>query len=65
MRQILEVIVSPNGATQLQTHGFMGASCRDASRSLEEALGERSAERLTSEFHQPQTQVSGLSQNRH
>ena len=30
--QIIEVIVSPTGETQVQTKGFTGASCRDASQ---------------------------------
>ena len=48
----IEIIVSPRGETVLQTKGFAGGSCRDASRFLEEALGQRTGERLTAEFHQ-------------
>ena len=53
--QIIEVIVSPAGATKIETRGFAGQSCRDASRFIEEALGQRAGEQLTPEFHQPQT----------
>ena len=49
----IEVIVSPAGEATVQTKGFTGPSCRDASRFVERALGERTAERLTAEFHQP------------
>ena len=48
--QIIEVIISPTGETQMQTRGFTGSSCRDASRFLEEALGVSTGEQLTSEF---------------
>jgi hypothetical protein len=50
----IEVIVSSAGEATVQTRGFSGPSCRDASRFIERALGERAAERLTPEFHQPQ-----------
>ena len=48
----IEITVSPNGKTTVQTKGFAGASCRDASRLIEQALGQRTAESLTAEFHQ-------------
>ena len=50
--RILEIIVSPTGQSTVQTRGFSGASCRDASRFLEQALGQRVSETLTAEFHQ-------------
>ncbi len=52
MNQTIEIVVRPDGGTQVQTRGFSGASCRDASRFLERALGQRQQERLTAEFHQ-------------
>jgi len=51
----IEITVAPNGQTQVQTKGFLGASCRDASRFLEQALGEPTDERLTAEFHQTES----------
>lgn len=53
--RIIEVIVSPTGETQVQTKGFTGSSCKDASRFVEEALGARSGEQLTSEFFAEQS----------
>ena len=50
----IEIIVAPNGKVRVTTKGFSGASCRDASKFIEQALGERTAEQLTSEFHQEQ-----------
>ena len=52
MTKTIEITISPTGQTTVQTKGFAGASCRDASRLLELALGNRSSEALTSEFHQ-------------
>jgi hypothetical protein len=51
----IEIIVTPAGKTTVQTLGFTGPSCRDASKFLEEALGARIAEHRTAEFHQTQT----------
>ena len=48
----IEVIVNPEGKTNIQTKGFAGASCRQASRFLEQALGTQSQEQVTAEFHQ-------------
>jgi len=48
----IEVIVSPQGQATAQTRGFTGSSCRDASRFIEQALGEKTGEQLTAEFHQ-------------
>ena len=47
----IEIIVSPQGETRLETKGFAGSSCRDASRLLEQALGTKTNEQLTPEFH--------------
>ena len=52
MSQIIEVTVSPTGATQVETRGYVGNSCREASKFLEQALGLTSSETLTAEFHQ-------------
>ena len=52
MSKIIEIIVSPTGQTQVQTKGFTGTACRQASLLLEQALGRRTSEQLTSEFHQ-------------
>ena len=62
MTQIIEVIVLPNGQTKIETKGFAGASCRAASRFIEEALGQRVGEQLTAEFHAA-TSTTSLQQN--
>ena len=48
----IEIIISPTGQSTVQTKGFAGGSCRDASRFIETALGQRIGETLTAEFHQ-------------
>jgi hypothetical protein len=50
----IEIIVSPKGESTVTTKGFLGTSCRDASRFIEQALGQRTGEQLTAEFHQSQ-----------
>ena len=50
----IEILVSPEGKTTVQTTGFAGPSCQDASRFIEEALGQRTEEKLTGEFYQAQ-----------
>jgi hypothetical protein len=47
----IEIIVSPKGETRLETKGFAGGQCRDASKFLEQSLGTRSDEKLTDEFY--------------
>ena len=51
MKQI-EVIVASDGSTRVETKGFSGAQCQEASRFLEAALGRRIDETLTPGFHQ-------------
>lgn len=58
MNQTIELIVRPNGSTQIETKGFSGAACRDTSRFIELAIGHRQNERLTGEFFQTQTAVN-------
>ena len=50
----IEITVSPKGETTVATKGFLGSSCRDASKFIEQALGQRIDEQLTAEFHQTQ-----------
>ena len=56
MSQTIEIIVAPNGQSQVQTKGFTGSSCRQASGVIEQALGQRTSEQLTAEFYQQLSQ---------
>jgi hypothetical protein len=48
----IEITVKPDGSTSLKTKGFTGIECRQASEFIEQALGQRTQEQLTAEFHQ-------------
>ena len=56
MARILEVLVSPQGETTVQTKGYAGSACVQASQWLEQALGLVTADRKTSEFYSEQQQ---------
>ena len=47
----IEITVTPEGETSVETKGFAGAACRAASKPYEDAAGSRTAERLTPEYH--------------
>lgn len=49
--KIIEVIVSPTGETKVETKGFAGGECQEASRFIEAALGRKMSEVLTTEFY--------------
>ena len=48
----IEILVRPNGETILETRGFSGEQCQQASRFLEQALGRSVQEQRTSEFYE-------------
>ena len=50
MSRIIEIIVTPEGKARVETKGFVGGECREASRLVERALGQQVSEQLTSEF---------------
>lgn len=62
MTKIIEVIVAPSGETQVETKGFSGAECREASAFIEKALGTRASETLTAEYHHQLTRQTNREQ---
>lgn len=52
MSRIIEIIVASNGQAKVETKGFAGSSCRQASKFIEDALGKRQSEQTTPEFYQ-------------
>ena len=48
----IEIVIDREGQTTVQTRGFSGPSCREASKFLAQALGATTTEQLTSEFYQ-------------
>jgi Protein of unknown function (DUF2997) len=60
--KIIEITVDPKGQIKVETRGFTGGECREASRFIEQALGQRIDEKLTSEFYQDQVTDQQLRQ---
>lgn len=52
MSRIIEVVVSPKGEATVQTKGYAGGDCLQASKFLEQALGVSTSDNKTSEFYQ-------------
>ena len=47
MTRTIEVLISPNGETKLETKGFSGAGCQAASEFLEAVLGRKTRDERT------------------
>jgi hypothetical protein len=47
----IEMVVSPSGETKLETKGFSGEGCREASSFLEASLGRKVSDRATQEAY--------------
>jgi len=62
-KKVIRVIVGPRGETRVETKGFSGGECREASRFLEQALGQPASEQLTPEFYQAQSAEQQIKQS--
>lgn len=51
MSKTIEIIVSPDGKSRVETKGFSGRECGQASQFVEQALGQQTSEQLTPEFY--------------
>lgn len=61
--KIIEITVDAKGQTKVETRGFTGKECRDASKFIEQALGQQTAEKLTAEYYQDQAIDQQLKQS--
>lgn len=52
MGEQIIIVVSPDGTTKVETKGFQGSTCKDATKALEQALGTVESETLKPEYHQ-------------
>ena len=52
MSRVIEITVAVDGKATVQTKGFAGLECQDASRFIERALGQTVDEIRTAEFFQ-------------
>lgn len=62
MNKTIEIIVAPDGSSRIETKGYSGNSCREASRFMEQALGQSLSEQLKPEFHQSAEQSQHIQQ---
>ena len=63
MKKIIRIIVGPKGETRIETKGFTGGDCREASRFIEQALGQPVSEQLTAEYYQSQSTSQDIRQS--
>ena len=54
--KIIEIVIAPTGESRLETKGFAGSECQEASRPLEAAIGSATSETRTAEFHEVRNQ---------
>ena len=47
----IEIIVDTKGSSKVETKGFAGAECVEASKFIEQALGNQISHRTTAEFY--------------
>ncbi len=54
--KVIEVIVSTRGEMTIQTRGFAGSDCQQATKALEAALGAKLSDQATAEFYSTSAQ---------
>ena len=59
----IQIIVSPKGESRVETSGFNGSECQEASKFLETALGKTKSSSLKPEFYS-QTNTNGSVENK-
>ena len=55
MSRSIEIIVAPTGEIRIDAVNFKGADCEQATRFLEEALGQAGDRKRKPEYHQRQS----------
>ena len=58
----IEIIVDVKGEATVQTKGFSGSGCREASKALEQALGVVQSDTPTADMYQAQSAEQPLRQ---
>ena len=58
----IEIIINPAGEATVQTKGFTGSACRDASKAIERALGVVQSDNATAEMYQAQDAIESVRQ---
>jgi hypothetical protein len=52
MKRTIEVMVSPAGEIRIEAVGFVGTSCQEATKALQQALGTTARFQPKPEYHQ-------------
>jgi hypothetical protein len=60
--KLIEITVDRDGHVTVQTKGFEGSDCRQASKFVEEALGVSLSDRPTTEAFQTHSETSKIDQ---
>jgi hypothetical protein len=50
MNKTMTITFAPDGQAKVETTGFTGQSCQDASKFIETALGQKTAEQFKPEY---------------
>ena len=58
MSKHIEIVVDTKGQSKVETKGFAGRECVEASKFIEQALGRQTEMRTTPEFFHPQVTQS-------
>ncbi|MBI3352655.1 MAG: DUF2997 domain-containing protein [Nitrospirae bacterium] len=58
MKKKIEITFSPEGEVKVETKGFAGKSCLDASKFIEEALGQKGSVSTTADYYSSDIQNS-------
>lgn len=59
----IEITIDAKGEVVVQTKGFAGSACKEASRFIEQALGAVQSDIATAEMHQSAPAAQPIQQN--
>ena len=59
----IEIVVDTKGQSKVETKGFAGSSCVEASKFIEQALGQQTEMRTTPEFFHARVDHAQRAQN--
>ena len=63
MSKTIEIIVAADGTSRVETSGFVGSECQEASRFVEQALGQHIDEQLKPEFYAQASTTNAVQHN--
>lgn len=59
----ITIVISPDGRTKVETYGYTGPACQNASKFIEEALGQKTAEQFKTPYFLNETNQHHLEIN--